>query len=94
MLECAWLHAVLNVLVVWRLSQGFTVLAFPCNQFREQEPGDACSIKAFVASKAATFPLFDKVEVNGDGAHPLYKYDPSAAQCCCCIAAARVLPWC
>lgn len=53
--------------------QGFSVLAFPCNQFGSQEPGDAESIKNFCTSRYdITFPLFDKIEVNGPGAHPLY----------------------
>lgn len=53
--------------------QGFSVLAFPCNQFGGQEPGDAQAIQEFCASRyAVSFPLFGKIEVNGPGAHPLY----------------------
>jgi len=53
----------------------FTVLGFPCNQFGNQEPGTAEEIKAFArGKKGATFPLFAKCDVNGDAAHPLYKY--------------------
>lgn len=53
--------------------QGFSVLAFPCNQFGSQEPGDAEQISRFCASRyGITFPLFEKIEVNGPGAHPLY----------------------
>jgi len=54
--------------------RGFTVLGFPCNQFMGQEPGtneeilDYCS-----ATWGVTFPMFDKVKVNGRGVHPLYK---------------------
>lgn len=55
-------------------SQGFEVLAFPCNQFGAQEPGTEKEIKAFAARYGAKFPMFSKIEVNGDGAHPLYKY--------------------
>jgi glutathione peroxidase len=55
--------------------RGFFVLGFPCNQFGRQEPGDAKAIGEFCASNyAVTFPLFAKIEVNGDGAHPLYRY--------------------
>jgi glutathione peroxidase len=55
--------------------RGFAVLGFPCNQFGRQEPGDAATIADFCASNYhVTFPLFAKIEVNGDGAHPLYKF--------------------
>ena len=55
--------------------QGFAVLAFPCNQFGAQEPGDAQAISEFCASRyGITFPLFQKIEVNGPGAHPLYAW--------------------
>ena len=53
--------------------KGFTVLAFPCNQFNGQEPGTNGEIKEFCSSKYhVTFPIFDKLEVNGSGRHPLY----------------------
>ena len=53
--------------------KGFTVLAFPCNQFGGQEPGSNDEIKQFCSSKYnVTFPLFDKIDVNGDNRHPLY----------------------
>jgi glutathione peroxidase len=53
--------------------QGFSVLGFPCNQFREQEPGSNAEIKQFCSDKfGVTFPLFDKIEVNGANRHPLY----------------------
>ena len=55
--------------------QGFTVLAFPCNQFGAQEPGSAEEIAQFCTSRyATTFPLFAKVEVNGEHAHPLWRW--------------------
>jgi glutathione peroxidase len=55
--------------------QGFTVLGFPCDQFGNQEPGDDAEISDFCErSFGVTFPLFSKIEVNGDGAHPLYKW--------------------
>jgi glutathione peroxidase len=54
-------------------AQGFAVLGFPCNQFGGQEPGTNEEIKEFCSSKfSVTFPLFDKLEVNGAGRHPLY----------------------
>jgi len=54
-------------------SKGFAVLGFPCNQFGGQEPGSNEEIKQFCSSKFnVTFPLFDKIEVNGDKRHPLY----------------------
>jgi glutathione peroxidase len=53
--------------------KGFAVLGFPCNQFGAQEPGTNEEIKQFCSSKYnVTFPLFDKLEVNGPGRHPLY----------------------
>lgn len=55
--------------------QGFEVLAFPCNQFGKQEPGSNSEIKDFCDLKFnISFPLFEKVDVNGDGAHPLFQY--------------------
>jgi glutathione peroxidase len=54
--------------------QGLAVLGFPCNQFGGQEPGTDEEIKQFCTSKySVTFPLFDKLEVNGANRHPLYK---------------------
>ena len=53
--------------------RGFTVLAFPCNQFGRQEPGSADEIRSFCQDRyGVTFPIFDKIEVNGPGRHPLY----------------------
>ncbi len=55
--------------------RGFEVLAFPCNQFGAQEPGDAAEIQSFCSTTyAVDFPLFAKVEVNGDAAHPLFQH--------------------
>jgi glutathione peroxidase len=55
--------------------RGFCVLGFPCNQFGKQEPGSSADIQQFCSSKYdVTFPMFAKIEVNGDHAHPLYKY--------------------
>jgi glutathione peroxidase len=54
-------------------SKGFVVLAFPCNQFGAQEPGTNAQIKSFCTSTyRVTFPLFEKIEINGANRHPLY----------------------
>ena len=56
-------------------ARGFSVLGFPCNQFGRQEPGSAAEIGQFCASNyAVSFPMFDKIDVNGGNAHPLYQY--------------------
>jgi glutathione peroxidase len=55
-------------------SRGFEVLGFPCNQFLEQEPGTADEIQEFCSlTYGVDFPLFEKIEVNGDNTHPLYQ---------------------
>ncbi|CBW25624.1 glutathione peroxidase [Halobacteriovorax marinus SJ] len=55
--------------------QGLEVLAFPCNQFGSQEPGSNEEIASFCDLQFnISFPLFDKIDVNGDGTHPLYQY--------------------
>jgi len=71
-------------------AEGFEVLAFPCNQFGNQEPGTNAQIKKFAAGKGAQFPLFAKVDVNGEHAHPLFEYlkaavDPGLT--------GRAVPW-
>ncbi len=53
--------------------QGFTVVGFPCNQFLGQEPGSPEEIAQFCSTTyGVDFPLFEKIEVNGDGRHPIY----------------------
>jgi glutathione peroxidase len=60
--------------------QGFEVLGFPCDQFGHQEPGSADEIRNFCSlTYEVSFPLFAKIEVNGAGAHPLYRYLKHAA---------------
>ena len=55
--------------------KGFVVLGFPCNQFGSQEPGTEAEIKQFCNSRYnVSFPMFSKINVNGDDATPLYKY--------------------
>jgi glutathione peroxidase len=55
--------------------RGFLVLGFPCNQFGLQEPGTDAEIQSFCQlNYGVTFPVFSKIEVNGENAHPLYRY--------------------
>ena len=55
--------------------KGFEVLAFPCNQFGAQEPGDSSEILNFCKTNYDVhFPLFNKIDVNGDDAHPLFNF--------------------
>lgn len=55
--------------------RGFEVLGFPCNQFANQEPGNAEEIASFCSTTYdVSFPMFAKVDVNGDKAHPLFQY--------------------
>ena len=54
---------------------GLVILGFPCNQFHEQEPGTSKEIHNFCkVNYGVTFPLFEKIDVNGDNTHPLYKF--------------------
>jgi len=56
-------------------ADGFSILGFPCDQFGHQEPGGESEIGAFCEKNyGVKFPMFAKIEVNGDGAHPLYRY--------------------
>jgi glutathione peroxidase len=53
--------------------RGFSVVGFPCNQFGAQEPGSAEEIATFCSTTyGVSFPLFEKIDVNGDGRHPIY----------------------
>lgn len=62
-------------------ARGLTVLGFPCNQFGGQEPGSAEQIQTFCEKNyGVTFPMFAKIDVNGDGAHPLYRHLKSEAK--------------
>ena len=55
--------------------RGFAVLGFPCDQFGHQEPGSEAEIAQFCeVNYGIRFPLYGKIEVNGEGAHPLYRY--------------------
>ncbi|GFP81449.1 phospholipid hydroperoxide glutathione peroxidase 1 chloroplastic [Phtheirospermum japonicum] len=61
-------------------TQGFEILAFPCNQFGGQEPGSNPEIKQFACTRfKAEFPIFDKVDVNGPSTAPVYQFLKSSA---------------
>uniref|UniRef100_A0A3Q0SPD6 phospholipid-hydroperoxide glutathione peroxidase n=1 Tax=Amphilophus citrinellus TaxID=61819 RepID=A0A3Q0SPD6_AMPCI len=68
---------IVNVLAGMHASyaeKGLRILGFPCNQFGGQEPGTEAEIKEFAKGYNAEFDLFSKIEVNGDNAHPLWKW--------------------
>jgi len=68
-------YAALQKLVDRYASQGFQVVGLPCNQFGGQEPGSPSEIKSFCENQyQITFPLTEKIEVNGKGRHPLYAH--------------------
>jgi glutathione peroxidase len=68
-------YAALEQLYQMYKDRGLAVLGFPCNQFGAQEPGSEAEIGAFCETHyGVSFPLFAKIEVNGPGAHPLYKF--------------------
>lgn len=56
------------------MGRGLAIIGFPCNQFGAQEPGTNAEILEFVAGYNVEFQLMDKINVNGAGAHPLFKY--------------------
>ena len=61
--------------------RGLAVLGFPCNQFGAQEPGTADEIGSFCQKNyGVSFPMFEKIDVNGDTAHPLYRWLKSSAK--------------
>ncbi|MGY1801680.1 glutathione peroxidase [Blastococcus sp. SYSU D00922] len=67
-------YAALETLHEEYAARGFTVIGVPCNQFLGQEPGSAEEIAEFCsATYGVTFPMTEKVEVNGEGAHPIYQ---------------------
>ena len=73
--ECGYTPQYKSLEAVYKKYQakGLTVLGFPCNQFGGQEPGSNAEIKAFCSTTFhVTFPMFDKIEVNGANRHPLY----------------------
>ncbi len=75
--KCGFTPQYAGLEALWRKygDRGFEVLAFPCNQFGHQEPGNADEIASFCdLNFGISFPLMAKVEVNGDGATPLYRW--------------------
>ena len=71
--------------------RGFEVLAFPCNQFGAQEPGDAAEIATFCATTFnVTFPIFGKIHVNGPAADPLFQQLKEAAPG---VLGSRAIKW-
>ena len=75
--KCGFTSQYTGLEALWRSDRdkGLVVLGFPCDQFGHQEPGDEAEIRHFCStSYEVTFPLFAKIEVNGEGAHPLYKW--------------------
>lgn len=65
----------LEQLYEFHREQGFEILGFPCNQFNEKEPGSNAEIQQYCEGQfGVTFPLFEKVEVRGPSAHPLFPY--------------------
>ncbi len=71
--------------------RGFSVLGFPCNQFAAQEPGDDAEIKNFCSlTYQVDFPLFAKIDVNGEDAHPIYRYLKST---CPGILGSEAIKW-
>jgi glutathione peroxidase len=74
-------YAGLEALYRKHQAAGLTVLGFPCNQFGAQEPGSPEEIRNFCSTKYdVSFPLFAKVDVNGENAHPLYRWLKSQAK--------------
>jgi glutathione peroxidase len=75
--KCGFTPQYRGLEALWRKhgDRGLTVLGFPCDQFGHQEPGDEGAIKQFCSlTYDITFPLFAKIDVNGAGAHPLYRW--------------------
>lgn len=75
--KCGFTPQYTGLEALWRAERdkGLVVLGFPCDQFGHQEPGDEAEIRNFCStSYDVSFPLFAKIDVNGDNAHPLYKW--------------------
>ena len=75
--HCGFTPQYAGLEALWRKHRaaGFAVLGFPCDQFGHQEPGSETEIKQFCSLRYdVTFPLFAKIDVNGAGAHPLYRW--------------------
>ena len=75
--ECGFTPQFAGLEKLWEeyASRGLAVLGFPCNQFGHQDPGSDGEIASFCATNyGVSFPMMSKIEVNGSGAHPLYKW--------------------
>jgi glutathione peroxidase len=75
--ECGFTPQYAGLEQLWKdfKDRGLVVIGFPCNQFGKQEPGSAAEIGAFCQKNyGVSFPVSEKIEVNGKGAHPLWKY--------------------
>jgi glutathione peroxidase len=75
--KCGFTPQYAGLEALWRKyrDRGFEVIGFPCNQFGAQEPGNAEEIASFCSlNYDISFPLMDKIDVNGDGAPPLYRW--------------------
>lgn len=80
--QCGFTPQYAGLEALWQKyhERGLMVLGFPCNQFGGQEPGDEATIANFCSSKFnVSFPLFAKVDVNGETAHPLWQHLKKAA---------------
>ena len=80
--RCGFTPQYAGLEALWRRyrDRGLVVLGFPCNQFGHQEPGNAEEIAAFCTTRyAVSFPMFEKIEVNGAQAHPLFVHLREAA---------------
>ena len=80
--RCGFTPQYAGLEALWRQykDRGLAVLGFPCNQFGGQEPDEEAKIGEFCSTTyAVTFPMFAKIDVNGENAHPLYRYLKSAA---------------
>lgn len=80
--KCGFTPQYTGLEALWKKykDRGLVILGFPCNQFGQQEPGDAQEIASFCSlTYPVSFPLFAKVEVNGDGTHPVYRHLKSEA---------------
>jgi glutathione peroxidase len=75
--KCGFTPQYTGLEALWQADRdkGLMVLGFPCDQFGHQEPGDEAEIRNFCSTTYdVSFPLFSKIEVNGDGTHPLYRW--------------------
>ena len=80
--KCGFTPQYTGLEALWKkyAGKGLVILGFPCNQFGAQEPGDAAEISSFCSTTyPVSFPLFEKVEVNGGRTHPVYQFLKAAA---------------